>query len=80
VVLRVPDELGAIRPFANDASSSNWKALPNQKPGYTYTINTCDNAESGAGKDTFFISVAGPNFSYSNGGLITSGNIQIHKQ
>ena len=34
----------------------------------------------GAGKDTFFISVTGPNFSYSNGGFITEGNIQIHKQ
>jgi len=52
----------------------------NQKLGYKYTVNACDNAEPGAGKDTFFISVTGPNFSYSNGGFITGGNIQIHSR
>src|SRR2546430_108657 len=33
-----------------------------------------------ARKDTFFISVTASNFSYSNGGFITDGNIQIHKE
>jgi len=28
----------------------------------------------------FSISVTGPNFSYSNGGFITEGNVQIHKE
>jgi hypothetical protein len=36
--------------------------------------------DPGASKDAFFICVSGPNFSYSNGGFITSGNIQIHQQ
>jgi hypothetical protein len=66
--------------FQGNCSTFKGDAKVNQKMGYTYTVNACDNATSGAGKDTFFISVTGPNFSYSDGGLITSGNIQIHKQ
>jgi len=66
--------------FQGNCETFKGDAKVNQKSGYTYTVNACDNAEPGAGKDTFFISVTGPNFSYSNGGFITSGNIQIHKQ
>jgi hypothetical protein len=67
--------------FSGNCGTFKGDAKVNQKPGYKYTVNACDNAEPGAGKDTFFISVTGPtNFSYSNGGFITSGNIQIHKQ
>ncbi len=66
--------------FQGDCGTFKGDAKVNQKPGYAYTVNACDNAEPGAGKDTFFISVTGPNFSYSNGGVITSSNIQIHKQ
>jgi len=66
--------------FQGNCSTFKGDAKVNQKLGYKYTVNACDNAEPGAGKDTFFISVTGPNFSYSNGGFITSGNIQIHKQ
>jgi len=66
--------------FKGNCSTFKGDAKVNQKLGYTYTVNACDNAASGAGKDTFFISVTGPNISYSNGGFITSGNIQIHKQ
>src|SRR6266403_674648 len=66
--------------FQGNCGTFKGDAKVNQKPGYTYTVNACDNAEPGAGKDTFFISVTGQNFSYSNGGFITSGNIQIHKQ
>ncbi|PYU74105.1 MAG: hypothetical protein DMG49_05240 [Acidobacteria bacterium] len=66
--------------FQGKCGTFKGDAKVNQKLGYTYTVNACDNAESGAGRDTFFISVTGPNFSYSNGGSITSGNIQIHKQ
>lgn len=66
--------------FSGNCGTFKGDAKVNQKPGYKYTVTACDNADSGAGKDTFFISVAGPNFSYSNGGFITSGNIQIHKQ
>jgi hypothetical protein len=66
--------------FSGKCATFKGDAKVNQKPGYTYTVNACDNAEPGAGKDTFFISVTGPNLSYSNGGFITSGNIQIHSQ
>ena len=66
--------------FQGNCSTFKGDAKVNQKLGYKYTVNACDNAEPGAGKDTFFISVSGPNFSYSNGGFITSGNIQIHSQ
>src|SRR3989454_3136486 len=66
--------------FSGNCGTFKGDAKVNQKPGYKYTVNACDNAEPGAGKDTFFISVTGPNFSYSNGGFITEGNIQIHKQ
>jgi hypothetical protein len=52
----------------------------NQKPGYKYSVTACDNADPGAGKDTFFISVTGQDFSYSNGGFINQGDIQIHKE
>ena len=66
--------------FQGNCGTFKGDAKVNQKSGYTYTVNACDNAEPGAGKDTFFISVTGTNFSYSNGGFIASGNIQIHKQ
>jgi len=66
--------------FSGNCATFKGDAKVNQKLGYTYTVNACDNADPGAGKDTFFISVTGLNFSYSNGGFITSGNIQIHKQ
>ena len=66
--------------FSGNCGTFKGDAKVNQKLGYTYTVNACDNADPGAGKDTFFISVTGPNFSYSNGGFITSGDIQIHKE
>ncbi len=67
--------------FSGNCATFKGDAKVNQKLSYKYTVNACDNAEPGAGKDTFLISVTGPmNFSYSNGGPITSGNIQIHKQ
>ncbi len=66
--------------FQGNCSTFKGDAKVNQKLGYKYTVNACDNAEPGAGKDTFFISVTGPNFSYSNGGFITGRNIQIRSQ
>ncbi|PYU61230.1 MAG: hypothetical protein DMG55_08350 [Acidobacteria bacterium] len=65
--------------FSGNCATLKGSAKLNQKPGYNYNVNTCDG-DPAAGKDTFFISVSGPNFSYSNGGFITSGNIQIHQQ
>src|SRR2546426_168430 len=52
--------------FSGNCWTFKGDAKVNQKLGYKYTVNACDNAEPGAGKDTFFISVTGPNFSYSN--------------
>ncbi len=67
--------------FSGNCVTFSGDAKVNQKPGYSYTVNACDNGEPGAGKDTFFISVTGPmNFSYKNGGFITAGNIQAHSQ
>ena len=66
--------------FSGNCGTFKGDAKVNQQLGYKYTVNACDNGEPGAGKDTFFSSVTGPNFSYSNGGFITEGNIQIHKQ
>jgi len=64
--------------FSGNCGTFNGDAKVNQKLGYKYSVKACDNADAGAGQDTFSISVTGPNFSYSNGGFITSGNIQIH--
>jgi hypothetical protein len=66
--------------FSGNCGTFKGDAKVNQKPGYKYTVNACDNGEPGAGKDTFFISVTGSNFSYSNGGFITEGDIQIHNE
>ncbi len=66
--------------FSVNCASFTGNAKVNRQPGYRFRVSACDNADPGAGKDTFFISVTGPNFSYSNGGFITSGDIQIHKQ
>src|ERR1051325_7739483 len=46
--------------FSSNCGTFKGDAKVNQKPGYTYTVNACDNADPGAGKDTFFISVTGP--------------------
>jgi len=66
--------------FSGNCGTFKGDAKVNQKLGYTFTVNACDNADPRAGKDTFLISVTGPNFSYSNGGFITQGDIQIHKE
>src|SRR6266849_3083906 len=62
--------------FSGNCVTFKGDAKVNQNPGYSYTVTACDNAEPAASKDTFFISVTGPNFSYNNGGVITGGNIQ----
>src|SRR5437016_33010 len=66
--------------FSGNCATFKGSAKVNQHPGYNYSVNACDSGEHGASKDTIFISVSAPNFSYSNGGFITSGNIQIHQQ
>ncbi len=66
--------------FSGNCGSSKGDAKVNQQLGYTYTATACDNHDSGAGKDTFSITVSGPMFFYTNSGTLTSGNVQIHSQ
>ena len=56
-------------------------ARVNQADGYRVTVNqACDNGEPGVGRDTFDISVSGPNLSYSRSGTLTGGNLQLHPE
>lgn len=41
----------------------------------SFTVNACDNAESGSGSDTFAIQLSN---SYSASGKLAGGNIQLH--
>jgi hypothetical protein len=66
--------------FSGSCVSVSGSAKVNKQPGYSYTVQACDNGNPGAGNDTFSINVSGPNFSYSNSGTITSGNIQVQSQ
>jgi len=67
--------------FSGKCATFKGNAKVNGQPGYRFSVNACDNAEPGAGKDTFGIGVTGPNnFVYSKGPApITEGNIQMHK-
>jgi hypothetical protein len=66
--------------FSGNCGKAQGAAKVNQQPGFTYTAEACDKHDSGAGKDTFSISVTGPMFFYNNSGTLTSGNVQIHSQ
>src|SRR6266849_1799803 len=66
--------------FSGNCGQAKGDAKVNQQMGYSYTVDACDNHDSGAGKDTFSITVSGPMFFYTNSGTLTNGNIQIHKQ
>src|SRR4029077_2128138 len=67
--------------FAGNCASFTGNAKVNGQPAYRFRVSACDNAEPGAGKDTFSIRVTGPNnFAYSKGPApITEGNIQLHQ-
>jgi hypothetical protein len=65
--------------FMGNCASFTGNAKKNGQLGYRFRVNACDNGDPGT-SDTFSISVTGPNFSYSNGGIITDGNIQAHSQ
>src|SRR5205814_10639695 len=58
--------------FSGNCATFKGSAKLNQQPGYNYNVYACDG-DPAACKDTFFISLSGSNFSYSNGGFITSG-------
>lgn len=64
--------------FFGNCASFTGDAKVNGQPGYRFRVDTCDNAEPGAGRDSFAISVTGPSFGYSKGGLLTDGNVQLH--
>lgn len=66
--------------FSGNCATFKGNAKVNGQPGYRFSVNACDNADPGAGKDTFGIGVTGPNnFVYSKGPApITEGNIQMH--
>lgn len=66
--------------FSGSCASVSGSAEVNKQPGYSYSVQACDNGNPGAGTDTFSIQVSGPNFAYTNSGTITSGNIQVQSQ
>jgi len=57
-------------------------ARVNNVDGYTLRVNqACDNFEPGVGHDTFDISVSRDGItSYSRGGTLTGGNLQLHPE
>jgi hypothetical protein len=65
--------------FSGNCASFTGNGKVNGQTGYRFRVDACDNGEPGAGRDTFAISVTGPNFSYTNGGVLTEGNIQLHQ-
>ena len=66
--------------FSGSCVSVSGSAEVNNQPGYSYSVQACDNGNPGTGTDTFSINVNGPNVSYANSGTITSGNIQVQSQ
>jgi hypothetical protein len=79
----------AITSFSVDPNNPNCviftgTARVNGVDGYTFRVRACDNAEPGAGRDTFEITINGPGgFTYSSvtrfgSNTITAGNIQEH--
>jgi hypothetical protein len=68
----------------NKHTTFNGTATVNGTSGYTFRVDIEDNGEPGNGVDRFRIRLNGPtsydsNAFAANGGLLTSGNIQVHK-
>jgi hypothetical protein len=68
----------------NDHATLKGTATVNGTPGYTFRVDMEDNGEPGNGVDRFRIRLSGPasydsNAFALNGGLLTGGNIQVHK-
>jgi hypothetical protein len=72
--------------FSGNCATFKGSAKFNQQAGYNYNVKACDNNDpnnGGAGQDTFFITVTNAVTGavvYKNGGVITSGDIEIHSQ
>jgi hypothetical protein len=66
--------------FSGSCASFTGNAKVNGNAGYRFRVDACDNAPPGTPGDTFAIKVTGPNnFSYTNGGPLTGGDIQAHQ-
>jgi hypothetical protein len=66
--------------FSGNCASFTGNAKVNGTAGYRFSVDACDNAPPGTPGDTFAIKVTGPNnFSYTNGGPLTEGDIQLHQ-
>jgi len=68
----------------NQHATLKGTATVNGTSGYTFRVDTEDNGEPGKGVDRFRIRFNGPtsydsNAFAANGGLLTAGNIQVHK-
>jgi hypothetical protein len=65
--------------FSGNCAAFAGNAKVNHQPGYRFQVTACDNGDPnpGSGQDTFNINVTGPNFSYGQGGTITSGDIEL---
>jgi hypothetical protein len=50
----------------------------NGRLGYRLAFTVCDNANPGAGADTFTIDVTGPSFAYHKAGTLSTGDIHLH--
>lgn len=57
-----------------DCATFSGAAMVDHVGGYTYEATVCDNGEPGV-NDTFSISTSS---GYSNGGILSGGNIQLH--
>lgn len=69
----------------NQHATIKGTATVNGVSGYTLTVHLEDNGEPGKGSDHFRIELSGPtsydsNAFAANGGLLTDGNIQVHKE
>ena len=68
----------------NQHATVKGTATVNGISGYTFRVDLEDNGEPGDGVDRFRIRISGPasydsNAFAANGGLLTAGNLQVHK-
>jgi hypothetical protein len=77
IEVRSSNGVGALS-LVGSCGTLEGAAKVNGKLGYNFRATGCDLGFPGAGKDTFSISVTGPNFSYSKAGTLFSGDIRRH--
>jgi hypothetical protein len=64
--------------YAGRCVSFTGDARVNGRLGYRLAFTVCDNANPGAGADTFTIDVTGPSFAYHKAGTLSTGDIHLH--